>query len=57
MTKRKHEDTSVSLYPMGFEEALKKLSDAPKTADRKTRTAAPQRFLKAWAIRSGSVMS
>lgn len=37
--KRKHEDTSVSLHPLAFEEAVKKLADAPKT-DRKTRTAA-----------------
>ncbi len=29
----KHEDTSISLHPLSFEEAIKKLSQTPKRVD------------------------
>jgi hypothetical protein len=29
MPQKKHEDTSVSLHPLSFEEALKKLTETP----------------------------
>lgn len=38
--KRKHEDTSISLHPLTFEDALAALVEVPKPADRKTRAAA-----------------
>ena len=33
MTKKKHEDTKVSLHPLSFEEAIQALSHSPKRKD------------------------
>lgn len=44
--RKKHEDTRVSLHPLGFEEAVRRLAEAPKTPDLRTRSGGHRRSAK-----------